>query len=257
MFRFFIAVMTLTVFACSNRTGSTEYRPPLAVDVTEYPTCLVLAFRINRIDDAQATTPAHHANIDDLKVRLPSGVSVNVMEQRFFWEEGGGELLVRLGKVPASTTKVNLSGHFLAYDANGVEIGATQNLPNQADVSIRTPLKYSMGASLAPTEDLGFLWLDIDAMLERPLHVSGLPGARIDRLRIEGPSGEIEVVSNQTFMPTATGGKIRVKVPSMAVGSRMKLKGWWVPLRTDNTPCCGEQALPSQVEVAVKDIIQR
>ena len=92
-----------------------------------------------------------------------------------------------------------------------VSIGAPQAVPKQIDVSLREPLKYRLSASLSPDPDEDTMWLDIDAVLQRPLHVSGIPSAKIDRLRLEGPAGEIEPLSTQAFVATASGGKVRVK----------------------------------------------
>ena len=162
----------------------------MAVDVIEYPTCLVLAFKLQNKEDGTAHPLAHDANIEGLRVRLPSGESVDVMEQRFFWQEGGGELLVRLGNVSQETETLNLKGAFLALDSVGRPIGARQDVPETINLyTMKKVLDYKLTASLAPTDDASTMWLDLDANLVRPLHVSGLPGARIDGLHIEGPAG--------------------------------------------------------------------
>ena len=253
--RILLSFMLFFVAACTGGSSSEPFKPPMAVDVIEYPTCLVLAFKLQKSEEGPALPLAHDANIEGLSVRLPSGESVDVMEQRFFWEEGGGELLVRLGNVSQETETLNLRGAFLAFDSIGQPIGARQDLPASINLyTMKKVLDYKLTATLAPTEDKSTMWLDLDANLVRPLHVSGLPGAKIDGLHIEGPTGVIDAINSQTFMATASGGKIRVKLPALSAGSRIKLKGWWVPLRTNSTPCCGEQPLPDFVDVTAKDI---
>lgn len=255
MNRKFLTFCLVILSACGGG-GPKEKPVPLVTTVVEYPTCFVLSFGVKPAAKGQKTPLAHDATIKGLKLRLPSGDAVDVMEQQFFWKEGGGELMVRLGKVPADTTSLRAKGMFQAFDSSGRPIGVVQELPANIDVSAPSVLDYKLAVSLAPTDESTSMWLDIDAMLSRPLHASGLPGARIERLQLEGTSGVLEVLGNQTFIPTAAGGKIRVKVPTLSLGERIKLKGWWVPLRTDNTPCCGEQPLPPFVEVASKDIQQ-
>ena len=256
--RVLLSLILLIVTACGGGGSDEPFKPALAVEVIEYPTCLVLAFKLQKTERAEKVPLAHDANIEGLRVRLPTGESVDVMEQRFFWEEGGGELLVRLGNVSQETETLELKGGFLAFDSVGRPIGARQDVPKSINLyTMKKVLDYKLTASLAPTEDEGTMWLDLDANLVRPLHVSGLPGARIDGLHIEGPKGALDAINSQTFMATASGGKIRVKLPALEAGSRIKLKGWWVPLRTNNTPCCGEQPLPDFVDVAAKDIQER
>ena len=256
--RYLLSLILLFATACGGGTSSEPLKAKLAVDVIEYPTCLVLAFKIQNLQDGQNLPMAHDANIEGLRVRLKSGESVDVMEQRFFWQEGGGELLVRLGNVSLETETLELKGTFLAFDSVGRPIGVRQDVPASINLyTMKKALDYTLTATLAPTEDDGTIWLDLDANLVRPLHVSGLPGARIDGLHIEGPGGVLEAINSQTFMATASGGKIRVKLPSQDAGSRIKLKGWWVPLRANNTPCCGEQPLPDFIDVAAKDIQER
>ena len=251
VFRILFAMFALV--GCASDEDSGPVAPPIRVQVTEYPTCLVMNFGMESAD-AQAGTPlVHDASIEGLEVRLDTGETVDIMEQRFFWEKDGGELLVRLGRVPRGATQVKLKGTYQAFDATGTSIGAPQAVPKQIDVSLREPLKYRLSASLSPDPDEDTMWLDIDAVLQRPLHVSGIPSAKIDRLRLEGPAGEIEPLSTQAFVATASGGKVRVKIPPLAGGSRIKLRGWWMPLRADGTPCCGEQAIPGFVDVAAKD----
>jgi len=258
MMRFLLLVWTAMLLACGAGESKEVYVVPLDTEVVEYPTCWVLAFQLKQEEGRPPVPMAHDARITGLKVHLKTGETVDVMEQRFFWEEGGGQLLVRLGKLPLGTYELVLRGSFQAFNAQGRAISEKQELPSMINlVTMKKMLDYKLAVSLAATEDNGAMWLDVDANLERPLHVSGLPGARIDDLRIEGPNGLIETINPQAFMATASGGKIRVKVPALAVGSRLKLKGWWVPLRNDNTPCCGEQPLPAHVDVTAKDIAER
>jgi len=246
--------MAIALAGCASSQDSGPSAPPIRVEVTEYPTCLVMNFGIAPNDALAGAIMVHDASIEGLEVRLNSGETIDIMEQRFFWEKDGGELLVRLGRVPRGATKVSLKGTYQALDSKGVPIGAPQSVPSELDVSIREPLKYTLNAALSAHQNDDALWLEIDAALQRPLHVSGIPSAKIDRLRLEGPSGEIEPLSTQVFEPTASGGKIRVKIPEIASGSRIKLRGWWMPLRADGTPCCGEQAIPGFVDVATKDV---
>mgnify|MGYP001342810401 CR=1 FL=1 len=86
-------------------------------------------------------------------------------------------------------------------------------------------LDYKLAVSLAPTDEANSMWLDVDATLSRPLHASGLPGARIERLQLEGSSGLLDIIGSQTFIPTAAGGKIRVKLPALSAGERIRLRG--------------------------------
>lgn len=249
-----ILAVAFPLMGCSGSEEAGPATPLIRVEVTEYPTCLVMNFGFAPSDSMAGSVLVHDASIEGLEIRLDSGETIDIMEQRFFWEKDGGELLVRLGRVPRGATKVNLKGTYQAFDARGSSIGVPQPVPKQLDVSLREPLKYSLTTSLSAELDGDTMWLDIDAVLQRPLHVSGIPSAKIDRLRLEGPSGEIEPLGTQVFVPTASGGKIRVKIPALAGGSRIKLRGWWMPLRADGTPCCGEQAIPGFVDVATKDV---
>ena len=249
-----ILAIALPLMGCSASEVTGPVTTPIRVEVTEYPTCLVMNFGFAPSDSMVDAVLVHDASIEGLEIRLDSGETIDVMEQRFFWEKDGGELLVRLGRVPRGATTVNLKGTYQAFDARGASISVPQSLPKQLDVSLREPLKYTLTTSLSTDPDGDTMWLDIDAVLRRPLHVSGIPSAKIDRLRLEGPSGEIEPLGTQVFVPTASGGKIRLKIPALAGGSRIKLRGWWMPLRADGTPCCGEQAIPTFVDVATKDV---
>lgn len=239
--------------------GSSDPEPlraTLVTEVVEYPSCMVVTFRLapTPSEDKTAHPVAQDYRIEGLKIRFESGAPVDVMEQRFFWEEGGGVLVVRLGRVPVGTDFVTAEGMFQAFDQSGQLLGAAQAIPGKIDLRTPKPLAYSLSASLAPTGEEDSMWLDIDATLDRPLHVSGLPGARMERFRLESHSGEETPVLSRTFLPTAVGGKIRMKVPSAPVGTRLKMRGWWVLLRTNSTPCCGEHSVPPHVDVAVKDV---
>ena len=195
--------------------------------------------------DAQAGTPlVHDASIEGLEVRLDTGETVDIMEQRFFWEKDGGELPrpARLRSKGRDASEAQRT--YQAFDATGASIGAPQAVPKQIDVSLREPLKYRLSASLSPDPDEDTMWLDIDAVLQRPLHVSGIPSAKIDRLRLEGPAGEIEPLSTQAFVATASGGKVRVKIPPLAGDRALNYADGGCYSRADGTPCCASKPSP-------------
>ena len=91
VFRILFAMFALVGCASDEDSG------PVALHLfvfksAEYPTCLVMNFGMESAD-AQAGTPlVHDASIEGLEVRLDTGETVDIMEQRFFWEKDGGEL---------------------------------------------------------------------------------------------------------------------------------------------------------------------
>jgi len=239
-------VFLLIGVGCSGKATTSEPVIPLSLEIVEYPSGLVISYRV--VNEGPNKIIPQDARIQDLKVSLSSGRPIQVMEQRFYWDDSGGELIVRLGQVVVSSDSLVMSGTFHALDELGTILGVPTPITGEHSIGNPGPLDYTLRTDMVPAPDTG-LSLGIAAVLARPLHASGLPGARIERLVIQGPNGPILPTKPQQFMPTADGGKIRIQLPPLDSGTRLTLRGWFVPLRADKTPCCGEQSIPKTVDV--------